>query len=461
MPNGEPEDDLSRRPRFQDLVAFPREDLAIELKPWLDLKQGEEAADLGQALLALANHGGGFVLIGFAEGEGRWQPAADRPPSLAAYNQDAVNAIVARYAEPTFHCQVHHVVHPETEELFVVVVVPGSHRVPIRAKSDSPERRHIKINTYYIRRPGPSSDSPRTGREWDELISRCVLASRDELVESFRAVLEARGPFPFSALQGPAADRLDHWIEESRARFETRLDTEFQEHTPRARYEHGVYTVAYSLEGDLERPSLGALRTLLQEVLGHETGWPPWLEGSPESRPVPFEDTIECWLFSTRTLADPGHSDFWRASPNGLMYLIVGYDDDSYPGRFPPGERFDFGLPIWRIGPCLLHAERLAAALGDSAAEVRFRVIWEGLAGRTLSSWAQPGRFMPPERRPAVQETVESGVSVRADRISDTLPELIREVTQPLYEIFDFFAIPPETLRAQVAEMSGRTSGTN
>ena len=94
--NEEPRDDFSQR--LQDLVAFPREELAIELKPWLDLKDGEEAAALGQALLALANHGGGFVLIGFAESEGSWSPAADRPESLAAYNQDAVNGIVARYA---------------------------------------------------------------------------------------------------------------------------------------------------------------------------------------------------------------------------------------------------------------------------------------------------------------------------------------------------------------------------
>lgn len=129
------------------------------------------------------------MLIGFAESGGAWRPAQHRPETLAAYNQDAINGIVARYAEPTFHCQVEHVEHPESGLIFPVVVVPGGHRVPIRSKSEDPERRHIRIDTYYIRRPGPSSDAPRSGREWDEFISRCLLARQDELTESFRSVL--------------------------------------------------------------------------------------------------------------------------------------------------------------------------------------------------------------------------------------------------------------------------------
>ena len=38
----------------------PREDLDRELKGWLDLKEGEQAASLMKAVLALANHGGGL-----------------------------------------------------------------------------------------------------------------------------------------------------------------------------------------------------------------------------------------------------------------------------------------------------------------------------------------------------------------------------------------------------------------
>jgi hypothetical protein len=477
--NEEPGTEVTRR--LQELVALPREDIQIELKGWLDLTDGEEAADLGKALLALANSGGGFVLIGFGEGDGGWQTDSDRPSSLTSFSQDAVNGIVARYAEPAFHCQVHQVEHPETTDLFPVVVVPGGHRVPIRAKADSPERSHIRINTYYIRRPGPSSDAPRTAREWDELIGRCVRATRDGLIDAFREIVEVvQAPASRDTLEalllgqrerepdGPArsrpetasASRLNDWISESRARFEERVARRAEQVAAGGgesddRYAHGVYTVAYSLDGRFEPPEMPAFRHLLQGVQGHETGWPPWLFLSADSAaPVLIEKAIEAWLIDRTVFADPAHSDFWRATPSGFLYLLRGYADDSQADRFPPGTRFEVTLPIWEIAPCLLHAERLASALGDSAADVRFRVVWEGLAGRELSTWANPRR-MPPSRRPAVQDRVESEVSIAADRIVDRLPELMHQLTTELYAAFDFFELPPGLIREELAEMRG------
>lgn len=43
--------------QLESLTRNPREGLAVELKGWLDLNQGEHKADLVNAILALANHG--------------------------------------------------------------------------------------------------------------------------------------------------------------------------------------------------------------------------------------------------------------------------------------------------------------------------------------------------------------------------------------------------------------------
>jgi hypothetical protein len=136
--------------QLQALLAYPREGLEVELKGWLDLDDGEQAAALTKAILALSNHGGGFVLVGFTEAEGVWlADEQHRPPDLSRYDQDRLNGLVTRYAEPPFHCELHHVPHPETQALFPVIVVPPG-RVPIR-----PEERQIRKDSYYIRRPGP------------------------------------------------------------------------------------------------------------------------------------------------------------------------------------------------------------------------------------------------------------------------------------------------------------------
>lgn len=53
--------------RLRELVTFPREDLNIELKRWLSPNDDADRANIAKALLALANSGGGYLLIGFDE----------------------------------------------------------------------------------------------------------------------------------------------------------------------------------------------------------------------------------------------------------------------------------------------------------------------------------------------------------------------------------------------------------
>jgi predicted HTH transcriptional regulator len=81
--------------QLQPLVGYPRETLEIELKGWLDLSNAEHVGSLVKAILALANHGGGYVLIGFLEQGGTWVPdEANRPPDLSDYDQDKINGFV-------------------------------------------------------------------------------------------------------------------------------------------------------------------------------------------------------------------------------------------------------------------------------------------------------------------------------------------------------------------------------
>lgn len=89
-------------------LSAPREDLDEEAKGWLDLiNSNEHKVTLAKVLLALANHGGGFVLIGSNEANTGLVPAPGQLATLDAYTQDQANGIVQSYAEPLFHCAVH------------------------------------------------------------------------------------------------------------------------------------------------------------------------------------------------------------------------------------------------------------------------------------------------------------------------------------------------------------------
>src|SRR5215472_1693020 len=100
--------------RLADLLIDPHETLDVEYKEWLDIVDNHDhKATLANALVALANHGGGSVIFGFSETAGGVVAAGNRPANLAAYTPDTVNAVVTAYAEPSFHCDVNIVKAPD------------------------------------------------------------------------------------------------------------------------------------------------------------------------------------------------------------------------------------------------------------------------------------------------------------------------------------------------------------
>jgi len=188
-------DDRSRaaiEEQLLELLDFPREDVDTEIKDWLPLQDKVARANLAIELIALANHGGGRLLFGYRDEVAGWPPSGICPHPLQHYAQDAINNILKAYAEPPFECHVDHLAASDGNN-HVVIRVPGGHRVPIRSKKSGPSGSRLKVDVYYVRRPGPESAPPQSGREWDELLRRCLSAQREELVTSFRNIVNIVG----------------------------------------------------------------------------------------------------------------------------------------------------------------------------------------------------------------------------------------------------------------------------
>jgi hypothetical protein len=426
--------------RLSELVAFPREDLNTELKGWLSPSDETDRANIAKALLALANTGGGYLLIGFDERDGAWVPG---PAATATeFSQDVINQIVARYADPPFQCAVYQVAGQDGEPLHPVIVVPGNHRVPIRAKSEDPTRKHVRIHSYYIRRPGPCSDQPQSANEWDDLLRRCMLAARDELLAAFRHIMQQDQPSPPS----PVQDALLAWDRESRERFAGLVKDTLADEIP-SRYAAGIWSAAYELNGSFARLDLKELRGVLDQVCGHETGWPPWwVPTRSEIAPYTYNDTIECWMREARF---DGTSDFWRASPGGRLFLLRSYQED-FEGGFDRGTTLVISSHLWTIGEVLLHAHRLAQALTKEPLDVKFRCRWDGLADRTLGSWRR--HFGAADHR-CRQDSVTAELQCKTDEIIDALPELVGRLTKPLFQAFDFYTPTPQFVQREIAEL--------
>lgn len=256
-------------PRLLELLRNPAEDLAFEIKDWLDLTDNSHKAKLAQAMIALANHGGGSVLVGFTErDDGSFTPGTSRPADLNAFTTDVINEISRTYLNPPIHCTVRQVAHPVTGISFPVINIPGGHLTPVIAKRGGPQgQSSLSAGRTYIRRAGPCSEEPQSPEEWRDLLDRCVRAGREELIDRIRLIVAGQ---PIQAPATNAGQGLDLWIEAATARWQELL-AEFPAAHP-AHFQRGHYRFAYQLDGDFPPATLATLSRAIGEAEVRHSG---------------------------------------------------------------------------------------------------------------------------------------------------------------------------------------------
>ena len=101
-----------------------------------------------------------------------------------------------------------------------------------------------------------------------------------------------------------------------------------------------------------------------------------------------------------------------------------------------------------------MYAASMAHQLGSPEAQITLLAKWTGLTGRTLTHLS--GTRMLFESYVSHQDTYSSHLTVRADHIGDALPELVHNALQHLYELFDFFQLPPALVNDELTTMRAR-----
>lgn len=437
---------------LQPLISEPREELGVEYKNWLDLNTNEHKATLAKAAIALANHGGGFIVIGFTD-EGPELQSHPCPLEIPAINQDAVNASIRRYATPEFHCEMYSVEHPNTSVDHPVITVPGNLTVPVMSKRDC--ENVIARNRCYVRKPGPRSEEPETNEEWRVLLNRCLRAGREDLLEAIRSIVSGRvelenpSPNALSELETYCNDAHERWKE---------LVAKESENSP-ARFRYGYYEMGFSLVGTKSANGLVDVRDRLAIARSIKlTGWPTFLEMStPGWAPYAYENFVEAWIgrpvHADSMQREPAYCDFWRVSVDGKLYTIRGYQEDGLR-EIRPGEFFDVTLPVWRIAEGLLFASRFAETF-DEVAEIAIHCRFTGLNGRHLTSITRR-RLLFGDDINSTDEVTLTGQAT-PQHVRDNLAEILHPLLLPLYERFNFFKLPFSLVEEELEDLRSRS----
>ena len=433
---------------LQGFVTHPREDLNVEYKVWLNLSDEKSKATLAKAAIALANHGGGYVIIGFDD-QGKELVSIPRPENVPEITQDSINSAIRRYSEPEFHCRLYYEARPETLARHPIVRVPGGH-TPIMCKRDQFEAKVLQ-NKVYVRKPGPRSEEPHTEVEWRSLLDRCVLARGEDLLESIRFIVSGvvkPQNLTIDSQESAATPgvQLAEYCDAARMRW-TELTSSLPDDSP-ARFPKGYYEMGFALIGANPAGSHIELKTRLDVARKRDiSGWPPFLDiGITGWNPYIYDDeSMEAWLGRENKYRPPLDSyecDFWRASLNGELYTIRGYSEDSKSaaGRDNKiSESIWIDLPIVRIAEGILFAYRLADQF-DGVEQLAIACRFTGLNGRSLVRSISRTYLTVPN---SISRTTERALSGQATlkQVRDNLPEVIFGIVKPLYEIFDFYQV--------------------
>lgn len=434
------------------LLELPNETLSAEYKSWLDLGTNPGRATLAKAAIALANHGGGIIVLGMREQDGN-DPleSVPVPVGIARYTQDAVNQAVNRFADPEIHCELSFATHPVTAVEHAFVSVPGGMTVPVMSTRDC--EGVIAARRCYIRKPGLRSEEPFDAQEWRVLLDRCVRAGRDDMLNAIRAIVHgAAGSTPESV----RVDVLRAFTESARSRW-IELVSNLPAGDP-AGFPCGHYEIGFEILGAKPMASLAELRRAMRQSSAVKyTGWGPFVQlNRPEWEPRVVADTIEAWLGLPGELGMgllerlPAHCDFWRADVAGRLFLMRGYDEDGVTER-EPGQWTDVTMPVWRVGEAILYVNRLAELYGEDL-DLLVRCRYLGLRGRRLTSISRH-RMLFDDRRCAEDEvTLERQITCAQAR--DNVVEVLHALLSPLYERFSFFELSERLVAEEVDRMT-------
>ena len=440
--------------QIQALVDRPTESLSIELKRWIDPDQLEDQAKIVKAALALRNHGGGYLVVGFDDHT--HEPDQENIPQdvEAAFHIDKIQALIARYASERFEISVE---FPEREgQPYPVITIPSGVQTPVAVKSDlwfedsnGENRKLISVDDVYIRSlesNGTPSTTKATWKDWSNIVEVCFDNREADLGRFLRRHLGGLTPEIVQGALGSLASglqpevttekHLQSYLQESAERYSTVVE-ERGVQLP----SHGAWEVGLLFIGD-DIPSHSANQeflNLLNSSNPRYTGWPIWLFSDESERPYVFENTWESFIFiQDRNWYNS--IDFMRLGPKGQFYLRQAFYEDMRD--LEPMKYLDFVLPIKEAAEAIDVGIAFAKAMGCHPEETQlaFGFRWTELNGRELISWIEPGRRIW-HAGLAYQDAVFVPIEVPLETPLSALGEYVNQAVKPLFEIFNGFEL--------------------
>lgn len=440
--------------RIQELIEQLGESLAVELKTWINPDQPDGIAKIVKTALALRNYGGGYMVIGLND-ETLKPDIKEAPPDVRViFHIDKIQGTISKYSSEPFEVIVEYPQYNAQE--FPVIVIPSGVRTPVATKSGlssaDGKKILIKSDCVYVRSLSANntpSTTQATWKDWQKVVDVCFDNCEADIGRFMRCQLGSLTLDHLHLLtsvisQGSQAelsteDRLKEYILESEERFEVVI-----RERDIALPEFGTWEVALIIVGEVPKHSANQdFLNLLSASNPRYTGWSVWLDARRLAQTYIFNGAWEAFI---AIFDSSWHKsvDFMQLNPKGRFYLKRALEDDLSTSEHAPKPMttLDFGLAVYRTVETIAVGLAFARAMGcePEKTTLAFAFKWNRLRNRYLSSWAQPGRFLP-ENYSAYQNEVLAFVNVRLETPLSALAQYVSQAIRPLFEVFNGFVL--------------------
>lgn len=442
--------------RIKDFVERPRESLSVEIKRWINPDIPEGIAKIVKGAIALRNFGGGYFIIGF-DNETLLPDIQNTPPNIRElFHVDKIQGMIGKYSSSPFEITIEFYGRGDVD--YPVFIIPSGVKTPVATKSELAENGKILIrtDTVYVRSLSANntpSTTIATWKDWEAIVEICFDNREADIGRFLRRHLSGIRPetlreFAETLTNSIGEDLstgkiINKFIEESEGRFKI-IVIDKKITVP----EIGFWEVALIIEGDIPKHSANnEFLNLLDASNPRYTGWPVWLDsrGFRDKISKPFVSN-GVWEAIIPIFDEDWRDsiDFVRFNPNGKFFLWRSYQEDmkSSQKSLDPLKYFDFALPVIRSAEAIGVGIAFAKAMkcDPEKTQLLFAFKWTRLQGRELVSWAYPNRSLS-HGRTAYQDEVISSVQVPLDTPLSALSEFVFQVTEPLHQVFDGFAL--------------------
>jgi len=366
-------------PASKELVAVivqNFESKSLDYKAPLNWETAEkkDRCSLVKDIIAFANTGGGFIVIGVSEADDGFELTGLTLEQVGSFEASALCTFVQNYADPPINLRVQKVTHEQRN--FIILEIPRFADTPHLCQKDFPGV--LSDRALYVRTDNNESAPIKSSADFRAVIEAAIRNRKDSLLSSFRAILT--GPLTEAPTARQAEQQFQGQVEAARQRFDDVYSLGEKD------YSFFIETVFVLQEFDPYRFTSDQLHQGANKATASFTGWPFLFIHWNRSDCLSFTDEGIEGNIATQDFANKDIFDFWKFNESGLFYKK---ELNPYSGSKPavvsaPGIVRHFAEAIY----CMT---RLYEDLLDDSEVVELRVTFLGMRNRSLV-WDN-GRF--------------------------------------------------------------------